>query len=118
MVKYRWNIYWVQLDPVVGSEQAGVRPVIVISSEVANQKLPIVTVLPLTSVRSSGNVYSTEVFLKKDMSGLSKDSIVMAHQIRTISKKRLGEQCGNVSSLELQRRIQTAVRKYLALETV
>ncbi|EEG77759.1 type II toxin-antitoxin system PemK/MazF family toxin [Dethiobacter alkaliphilus] len=113
MVEYRWSIFWANLDPVVGSEQAGMRPVIVVSSETVNQRLPVVAVLPLTSLRSSGKVYPTEVFLAKEVTGLPKDSVVMAHQIRTIAKNRLGEQCGKVASAKLQVAIREALAKFI-----
>ena len=113
MVRYRWGIFWANLDPVQGSEQAGVRPVMVVSAETANQRLPVVAMLPLTSMRSSGRVYPTEVFLAKEITGLPKDSIVMAHQIRTVAKHRLGDKCGEVSSIELQQAIIHALNKFI-----
>lgn len=113
MVNYRWAIFWVTLDPVTGSEQAGIRPAIAISAEEANQYLPVVAVLPLTSAEPGKQIYSTSVFLPKEETGLSKDSIVLGHQIRTISKKRLGGKCGEVTSPELQAAIWKAVKKYL-----
>ena len=63
MVNYQWGIFWADLDPSRGSEQAGRRPVLVISAEEVHQALPIVTVLYITSVKPGIKVYPTETFL-------------------------------------------------------
>lgn len=113
MVAYRWKIFWADLNPVIGSEQAGKRPILIISAEEVNQILPVVTVLPITSAKPGREIYPTEVFLSMETSGLPKDSIVMAYQIRTIAKQRLHEQCGEVSREELQIKIRKAVLLHL-----
>ena len=115
MVEYQWNIFRVQLNPVIGSEQSGTRPVLVISEEEINRALPTVTVLPITSLKPGRKVYSIEAFLSTNNSGLSKDSIVMAHQVRCISKERLKDQCGSITSSELRENIRDAMRTYLDL---
>lgn len=74
--RFQWGIFQARLDPVLGSEQAGRRPVLVVSNEVINQALPIVTVLPLTSMRKGRRIYSTEVLLVAGQAGLPRDSIV------------------------------------------
>lgn len=115
MVEYRWKIFWAGLDPAKGSEQAGMRPVLVVSVEEVNQTLPIVTVLPLTSTRPGRVVYPTEVFLDKESAGLPKDSIAMAHQIRTISKDRLGRECGGIGQEECREKIRRAIQRHLGI---
>ena len=115
MVDYQWNIFWANLDPAKGSEQSGLRPVLVISSEEVNISLPIVTVLLLTSLKPGRKVYSIEVLLRAESTGLSRDSIVMAHQIRAISKERLGEVCGRIVSDVVKEDIIKAVKTYLDL---
>lgn len=115
MVNYQWNIFWANLDPVKGAEQAGDRPVLVISVEEVNQVLPVVTVVSLTSLKSGRKVYPIEVLLKASESGLAKDSIVMAHQIRAIAKERLGNKCGGIESDVIKHQIQTALKLYLDL---
>lgn len=60
MVTYRWRIFWVSLDAVAGSEQAGKRPALVVSPEEVNHSLPVVTVLPITSFKPGRKVYATE----------------------------------------------------------
>lgn len=87
MVDCRWTIFWARLDPLTDSEQVGTRPVLIVSAEEVNQNLPVVTVLPLTSARSGRRVYPTEAFLPAEDTGLSQDSIAMAHQIRTTANK-------------------------------
>lgn len=113
MVDYRWRVFWANLDPVTGSEQAGRRPVLVVSAEEVNQTLPIVTILPLTSMRPGRKIYPTEVFLGKDATGLSKDSLAMAHQIRTISKHRLEVACGRIDDIELRHQVKNAILRHL-----
>jgi len=116
MVNYQWKIFWADLNPVQGSDQAGIRPVLAISAEEANQSLPIVSILPITSLRPGRKVYSIEVLLPAKETGLSKDSIAMAHQIRAISKDRLREKCGSIESDEIKESIRSAVKLYLDLE--
>ncbi|MBI3038004.1 type II toxin-antitoxin system PemK/MazF family toxin [bacterium] len=115
MVSYRWTIYWFDLDPVKGSEQSGKRPVLVISANAVNRALPIVTILPLTSAKPGRKVFSIETLLSPEESGLAKSSIVMAHQIRTISSDRLGKACGEVRSPGRRREILLALAKHLDL---
>lgn len=115
MVTYQWGIFWADLNPVRGSEQAGYRPVLVISSEEVNVSLPIVTIVSLTSIKPGRKIYPIEAFLSKDDSGLPKDSIVMAHQIRAIAKDRLGEKCGELTDNETKEKIQEAIKLYLDL---
>lgn len=115
MVDYQWGIYWADLNPSKGSEQSGKRPVLIVSVEVVNQILPVVTILAITSVKAGRHVYPTEVFLSAEATSLTKDSIVMAHQIRSISKERLGERCGTIEDAAIKEAIKRAVRCYLEL---
>jgi len=91
MTKFRWKIFLANLDPVVGSEQGRTRPVLVISEEEINQILPVVNVLPLTSLKPGRKIYPNEVSLPSNFTGLPKDSIVLCYQIRTLDKQRLWE---------------------------
>jgi len=99
----------------MGSEQAGRRPVLVVSSEEANQVLPTLVVMPLSSVRPGRRIYPTEVFLSMEVTGLPKDSVVLTHQIRTLAKERLGERCGEVKAEAMQVAIWQALRRYLGI---
>lgn len=86
---YKWRIFIANLNPVKDSEQRGNRPVLAISDEDFNQVMPVITVLPITSLKQGRTVYPNEVFLPQGVAGLPHDSLVSAHQIRTISKGRL-----------------------------
>ena len=115
MVNYQWGIFWADLDPSKGSEQAGHRPVLVISAEEVNQALPIVAVLSLTSVKPGRKVYPTETFLESSVTGLTKDSLAMSHQVRAISKERLGDRCGSIEDEVVREKIKAATKTYLDL---
>jgi mRNA interferase MazF len=112
----QWGVFLVDLDPTVGSEQAGRRPVLVVSREVINAALPVVTVLPLTTHRPGRRVYPNEVLLPAGAAGQPRDSVVMAHQVRTISKRRITSRVGTLSDDDLRRRVRAAVRVQLELD--
>jgi mRNA interferase MazF len=112
---FQWSIFWADLDPVKGSEQSGKRPVLIISNEQVNQSLPIVTIIPLTSYKPGRSIYPVEVLLPATDTGLSADSIAMAHQIRTIASDRLITRCGTIISNELRARVKQALRAHLDL---
>ncbi|MBK5276029.1 MAG: type II toxin-antitoxin system PemK/MazF family toxin [Desulfuromonadales bacterium] len=114
-MNYKWFVFMADLNPVVGSEQQGRRPVLVISDETTNSVMPVVTILPLTSLKKGRKVYPNEVLLKKGIAGLESDSIVLAHQIRTISKQRLMICLGEVSDANLQSQINDSMRVHLNL---
>lgn len=116
MVKHQWNIFMVNLNPVMGSEQAGTRPAVVISEESFNQALPVITILPITSYKEGRRIYPSEVLLSTDDTGLTKNSIVMAHQIRTISKKRLVSICGEIWAESKRSEVREAIKTFLDLQ--
>ena len=107
---FQWHIYVANLDPVRGSEQAGRRPVLVISRERINQILPVVNVIPITSRKSSRRrAYANEVLLPAGTAGLASDSIAICYQIRTLDKNRLGKEIGEVTDLKIRRQIKKAL---------
>ncbi len=112
---YRMGIFLADLNPVVGAEQKGKRPVLVISDEDFNQVMPVVTILPITSLKKGRRIYPNEVLISKGIGDLSADSIILAHQIRTISKDRLIKFLGGVKDPGLQSTIHEAVRIHLNL---
>jgi mRNA interferase MazF len=113
---YQWHIFLAALDPATGSEQAGTRPVLVISRERINQLLPVVNVIPLTSRRSPARiVYPNEVLLPAGTAGLRVDSIVLCYQIRTLDKSRLGQELGVVVDPNLCQEIHQAIRFQLEI---
>ena len=114
-MNYKWSVFMADLNPVIGSEQQGRRPVLVISDETTNSVMPVVTILPLTSLKKGRKVYPNEALLKKGVAGLESDSIVLAHQIRTISKQRLMISLGEIQDANLQSRINDALRVHLNL---
>lgn len=114
--KYQWHIFQANLNPVTGSEQRGTRPVLVVSDEDHNHLMPIVTVLPLTSRKSGRQIYPNEVLLSKGTAGLTEDSIIMAHQIRTISKIRLTSLYGDIQSESLRKAVRQALKVHLTLD--
>jgi len=114
-MSYKWAVFMADLNPVIGSEQQGRRPVMVISDETTNTVMPVVTILPVTSLKKGRRLYPNEALLKKGVAGLEADSIVLAHQIRTISKQRLMSCLGEVADADLQARINDALRVHLNL---
>lgn len=92
----RGDIFYADLSPVVGSEQGGTRPVLIVQNDIGNQYSPTTIVAAITSQVSKAKL-PTHVELDCEACGLEKDSIVLAEQIRTIDKKRLQEK---VSSLD------------------
>ncbi len=114
-MNYQWKIFWADLNPTRGSEQAGKRPVLVISEEAVNQALPIVTVVCLTSFKPGRKVYPIESLLETEDSGLKERSIVMAHQVRALAKDRLVEKCGAIDKEEIREQIRNIIRLYLDL---
>ena len=114
MPTLQWTVMEANLDPVAGSEQKGIRPVLIVSNEEFNQAMPNVTVLPLTSTKR--RLYPSEVLLPKGKARQPLDSIIMAHQIRTISKQRLGELLGYLEDYQLQDEVRIAIREHLDLD--
>src|SRR2546423_7762734 len=107
---FQWQVVRARLDPVEGSEQAGERPVLIVSHEAINSALPIVTALPMTSNRPGRRIYSTEVLLPAAEAGQPVDSIVMAHQVRTLGKIRLVSTYGRLDDEELREQVRQALR--------
>lgn len=89
----RGEIYYADLSPVVGSEQGGVRPVLIVQNDVGNKFSPTVIAAAITSQRYKTNL-PTHIRVNADNCGLAKDSIVLLEQVRTIDKKRLREKMG------------------------
>ncbi|KAF5410031.1 MAG: hypothetical protein C5S47_07885 [Candidatus Methanogasteraceae archaeon] len=106
---YRWRIFIVNLDPIIGSEQGKTRPVLVISEEEINQILPVVNVLPITSRKPDRKIYPNEVLLPAEIGGLYRASIILCYQIRTLDKRRLIREVGKIEDLEAQQEIIDAL---------
>lgn len=108
----RGEIYWVHLDPSLGSEIAKTRPALVISNDIGNELAERVIVAPISS-SGTARVYPFEVLLEPADSGLPKASKVLLDQIRTVDKQRLGNRIGVVSGEHMQE-VNAAIR--LSLE--
>ena len=91
----RGEIYYADLSPVVGSEQGGVRPVLIVQNDVGNRYSPTVIAAAITSQRDKTNL-PTHIRVEADHCGLAKDSIVLLEQVRTIDKRRLKEKMGTL----------------------
>ena len=92
----RGDIYYADLSPVVGSEQGGIRPVLIIQNDVGNKYSPTVIAAAITSQREKTKL-PTHISVASGDCGLAKDSIVLLEQVRTIDKKRLKERMGTLS---------------------
>ena len=111
---HRGDIVWVNLDPTIGSEIRKKRPAIVVSNDAANKRYYQVTVVPLTSQKLD-QIEPFQVLIDQDESGLSKDSKVLAEQIRTVSKLRLGSKTGHLTQ-EVMDKIESALKIHLDLK--
>ena len=103
----RGEIYYADLSPVVGSEQGGIRPVLIVQNDVGNRHSPTVIAAAITSQRDKSKL-PTHIELSADKCGLAKDSIVLLEQIRTIDKKRLKDRMGELD-LTSMNKVNTAL---------
>ena len=97
----RGEIYYADLSPVVGSEQGGVRPVLVVQNNVGNKYSPTVIVAAITSQLTKAKL-PTHIELSCAEYGLEKDSVVLLEQIRTLDKSRLKEKVSTLSEMKMQ----------------
>ncbi len=108
MIVKRGDLYYADLSPVIGSEQGGVRPVLIIQNDVGNKYSPTVIVSAITSQINKAKL-PTHIEINAQDFGLPKDSVVLLEQIRTIDKKRLREKIGKFDD-ELMRSIDDALK--------
>lgn len=113
MVVKRGDIYYANLSPVVGSEQGGLRPVLVIQNDVGNKYSPTVIVAAITSQISKGKL-PTHVELNAQACKLEKDSVVLLEQLRTIDKRRLKEKVTHLQE-EYMQQVNEAVQISIGL---
>lgn len=95
MTVKRGEIYYADLSPVVGSEQGGVRPVLIVQNDIGNRYSPTVIAAAITSQKEKSKL-PTHIQINSQVCGLSRDSVVLLEQIRTIDKKRLKEKMGRL----------------------
>ena len=102
MAVKRGDIYYADLSPVVGSEQGGIRPVLIVQNDVGNKYSPTVIAAAITSQKEK-NKLPTHITLESEGCGLSKESVVLLEQIRTIDKRRLKERMGQLDDGSMER---------------
>ncbi len=98
----RGEIYYADLSPVVGSEQGGIRPVLIVQNDVGNRHSPTVIAAAITSRLDKAKL-PTHISLEASSCGLQKDSIVLLEQIRTIDKRRLKDKMGALDNTAMTR---------------
>jgi len=98
----RGDIYFADLSPVVGSEQGGMRPVLIVQNDTGNRHSPTVIAAAITSQTGKARL-PTHIELTARSFGLSRDSVVLLEQIRTIDKQRLRERMGKLDAVQMQR---------------
>lgn len=106
MVVKRGDVFYADLDPIIGSEQGGVRPVLVVQNNMGNKYSPTVVVLPISLAKKTNmpthiRIYGTKM--------LPKDSVIMAEQIRTIDRNRLQNYIDSVD-LEIMKKVEIAMK--------
>lgn len=102
MTVKRGDIYYADLSPVIGSEQGGVRPVLIIQNDVGNKYSPTIIAAAITSKINKAKM-PTHIELAANEYGLSKDSVILLEQIRTIDKQRLREKIGKLDESMMAR---------------
>ena len=114
MIVKRGDIYYADLSPVVGSEQGGVRPVLIVQNNVGNKFSPTVIAAAITSQINKAKM-PTHIEIGAADYGLSKDSVILLEQVRTIDKKRLKERIGHLNE-NLMNRVNEAIEISFGLE--
>jgi len=112
----RGEIFYAELNPVIGSEQGGTRPVLVIQNDIGNQYSPTTIIAAITSQISKAKL-PTHVEVKAKRSGLERDSVILTEQIRTIDKSRLKEKVA-VLDEEVMLRVDEAIEVSLGLTEI
>ena len=107
MIVKRGDIYYADLSPVIGSEQGGVRPVLIVQNDIGNKYSPTVIAAAITSQINKAKL-PTHIEIDAEEYGLAKDSVILLEQIRTIDKKRLREKIGHLDD-ELMDNVNNAI---------
>lgn len=101
MIVRRGDIFYADLSPVVGSEQSGVRPIVIIQNDIGNKYSPTIIAVAITS--KIKNKMPTHIEIEGTKYGLEKDSVILAEQIRTLDKSRLKEKVGKLDKKTLDK---------------
>jgi mRNA interferase MazF len=110
----RGDVFWFEPDPVLGSEQAGRRPAIVLTRDAVNSSSPVIIVLPMTTFRGQ-SLYPSDVMIQAPEGGLRQDSVAVGLQLRAIDRRRLGQRLGRVGGAILHE-IEEAVLQVLDIQ--
>jgi mRNA interferase MazF len=110
----RGDIFLANLEPIKGSEQGGIRPVLIIQNDISNNYSPITIIAAITS-KNFEKEFPTNIFISKNDSRLNKDSTIMLNQLRTIDKLRLIKKVGFLDNY-LMHRVDMAIKISLSLE--
>ena len=111
----RGDVYYADLRPVVGSEQGGIRPVLIVQNDMGNRHSPTVIIAAITSRMNKAKL-PTHIELNSSLYDMDKDSVVLLEQIRTIDKKRLRDKVCHLDG-DVMRRINRALMISLELDT-
>ena len=114
MTVRRGDIFYADLSPVVGSEQGGIRPVVIVQNDVGNKHSPTVIAAAITS-RVDKTKLPTHIEVMADRFGLAKNSVILLEQVRTIDKKRLKEKMGHLED-ETMEKVNNAISVSFGLE--
>ena len=109
----RGDIYYADLSPVVGSEQGGIRPVLVLQNDIGNKYSPTIIVAAITSQINKSKM-PTHLSIRADQFGMAKDSVILLEQLRTIDKKRLRERVCHIDT-DNMKKIDYALKISLGL---
>ena len=111
----RGDMFYADLSPVVGSEQGGIRPVLIIQNDLGNKYSPTVIAAAITS-QTGKTKLPTHIKIDSDSCGLKSDSVVLAEQIRTIDKSRLKERIGHIDDEKIIDKVNNALCVSFGLE--
>ena len=115
MVIKRGDMFYADLSPVVGSEQGGLRPVLIIQNDTGNKYSPTVIAAAITS-QTGKNKLPTHIDIGSEDNGLKADSVVLTEQIRTIDKSRLKEKIGHINDSSVMDQVNNAIGISFGLE--
>ena len=104
----RGDMFYADLSPVVGSEQGGIRPVVIIQNDLGNKYSPTVIAAAITS-QTNKNRLPTHIEIEADVEGLKSNSVILTEQIRTIDKSRLKEKIGHIDDASVMNKINNAL---------
>lgn len=110
----RGDVWWVDLDPAVGSEQDNIRPCVIIQNDLGNKHSPTTIIAAITDAENVIKPYPFHVFVSSGEGGLRKDSIIQLEQIRTVAKIRVIEHMGKLSNSTMAK-VDNAIKQSLQL---